>query len=309
MDNIIHDTKRIGLIIQGPMLSSGVKGPLLRDKNSIKEKNDKNYVEFNCLKNVVKLAESGKKYFNYIVLSTWESDFDFVLLKNNFFDKIIISNEENFENIYIKNKIFNQNYKKQFHTIKMASNFLKDKDLDFIVKIRTDLEIDIDKLYDECLYAISKNKTLINNGIRSSSRFLEIDDFIFGSKSDLFIKWMDNLVNIEFGKPAGAHSNLMISYLWTKYKSKSYLKNIHYFHKSIENNSKTINKLAIKEWNDFHILGKKFWNNSKLRGEKLDSRYYDFKICEPKIKKHKINYDFKAYVKWMKSDFNLQSNV
>ena len=73
-------------------------------------------------------------------------------------------------------------------------------------------------------------------------------------------------------------SNLMISYLWTKYKNKSYLKNIHYFHKSIENNSKTINQLAIKEWNDFHILGKKFWDNSKLRGEKLDSRYYDFKI-------------------------------
>ena len=47
MDNKIHDTKRIGLIIQGPMLSSGVKGSLLRDKNSIKEKNDKNYVEFN----------------------------------------------------------------------------------------------------------------------------------------------------------------------------------------------------------------------------------------------------------------------
>ena len=113
MDNTIHDTKRIGLIIQG-LCYIGVKGSLLRDKNSIKEKNDKNYVEFNCLKNVVKLAEMVRNISIIFIISTWESDFDFVSLENNFFDKIIVSNEENFENIYIKNKIFNQNYKNSF---------------------------------------------------------------------------------------------------------------------------------------------------------------------------------------------------
>ncbi len=302
-------TNKIGLIIQGPLVSKGIKGSKLRDKNKIKSKDSEFVTKYNCLENVLDIGKKANNNFDEVILSTWESSDISHVRESNIFSKIIVNSEKDFENLYIKNNVFIQNYKKQFHTLYVASRYLKKKDLDFIVKIRTDLEIDIDKLHNECLIALSKNKTLINNGIRSSSRFLEIDDFIFGSKSDLFIKWMDNLVKIEFGKPAGAHSNLMISYLWTKHKSKSYLKNIHFFHKSIENNSKIINELAIKEWEDFHILGKKFWNNSKLRGEKLDSRYYDFKISEPKIKKHRMKYDFRAYAKWLKSDFSLQSNV
>ena len=101
----------------------------------------------------------------------------------------------------------------------------------------------------------------------------------------------------------------MISYLWTKYQSKAFLKNLHFFHKSVENNSKKISKLAIGEWKNFYILKKNFWDNSKLRGEELDRRYYDFKNCKPIIKRHKINYNLNAYIKWFKINHSKLSNV
>ena len=301
MDNKKNNTNRIGLIIQGPMVSSGIRGPLLRDKNSIREKSDDNYVEFNCLENVIKLADSGRNYFDYIVLSTWEADLDLVSLENNFFDKVIISNEEYFEKIYLKHKIFNQNYKKQFHTIKMASDFLKNKDLDFIVKVRTDLFIDIRLLYQECLVALNKKTILISNDIRNKKRFLELDDFIFGSESNLFLKWIDNLMNIEFKNWGGAHHRLMTSYLWTKYKDNFKFRKILFFHKDVVNNAKSISKKAIKEWSSFYILDKEFWKDSQLRGEALDKRYYNFVPELPLLEKHKIRYNFGLFFKWFKN--------
>lgn len=298
MDSTKNNTNRIGLIIQGPMISSGIRGPLLRDKNSIREKSDTNYVDFNCLENVIKLSKSGRKYFDYIVLSTWETDLDLVSLENNFFDKVIISNEEYFEKIFIKHKIFNQNYKKQFHTIKMASDFLKDKDLDFIVKVRTDLFVDIEQLYRECIFALNKNTILICNDIRNKKRFMELDDFIYGSESNFFLKWIDNLMNIEFKNWGGAHHRLMISYLWTRYKNSFKFREILFFHKNVVNNAKSISKKAIQEWNKFYILDKEFWKDSQLRGEELDKRYYDFEPELPLLEKHKIKYNFRLFFKW-----------
>ena len=300
---------RIGLIVQGPVISTGIRGSLLREKNYVTDQNSTHLIEYNCLENILDIGKSANSIFDEVVLSTWNSNYLHSLNKSNLFDKVIASSEEDFENLYIKNNVFIQNYKKQFHTLHVASEYLKTKKLDFIVKIRTDLKVDIDKLYKECLIAINNNQTLVNNELRSPSRFLEIDDFIFGCESNLFTDWMDNLVKIDFGKPAGAHSNLMVSYLWTKYQSKTFLKNLHFFHKSVENNSKKISNLAIEEWGNFYILTKDFWLNSKLRGEELDRRYYDFKKCKPKIKKHKINYDFNAYMKWFKTNYNILSNV
>lgn len=297
MNNSKHNTSRIGLIIQGPMLSSGIRGPLLRDKSFIKEKNEDTHVEFNCLENVIKLAESGQKYFDYIVLSTWESDFDFISLENEFFDKVITSNEEHFEKIYLKNNI-SKNFKKQFHTIKMANNFLKNKDLDFIVKIRTDLSVNVEQLYQECLVAIDKKTILINNGIRHKTRFLELDDFIFGSESDFFLEWIDNLMNVEFKETGHNHYVLMMSYLWTKYKNSFKFREILFFHKDIVNNSKSISNKAIKEWNNFYIIDKEFWKDSQLRGEDLDTRYYMFKPELPLLERHKIKYNFRLFFKW-----------
>ncbi len=289
---------KIALIIQGPIISSGVRGPILRDKNLLTKKNDKTFVDYNCFNNVITLAKNARNFFNYIVLSTWESEFNQALLENNLFDKVIINNESSFENIYIKHNIFNQNYKKQFHTLNIGSDFLKDKDLDFVVKVRTDLFINLEKLHQECLNAISKEVALINNGIRSKRRFLEIDDFIFGSEANFFFNWMSNLLNIEFRDWGGSHHRLMIAYLWTKYKNSFKFREILFFHKDIVNNSKSISKKAIQEWNKFHILNKEFWKDSKLRGEGLDIRYYDFEPELPLLEKHKIKYNFRLFFKW-----------
>lgn len=293
--------KRIGLIIQGPMTSSGIRGPLLRDKSSITEKSDDTLVDFNCIDNVIKLATEAKSIFDYVVLSTWESNEIEILSDTDLFDHLIVSNEGKFEKLYI-NDVFNNNYKKQFHTLKVAGDHLEDKNLDFIVKIRTDLFVDLKELHKECLKSIDKNTILINNGIRSGTRFIELDDYIFGSESKFFIDWMNNLLSIEFFDWGGSHHRLMKSYLWTKYENKFKYRKIHFFHQSVQNNSKKISNLAIQEWKEFHILDKNFWKNSQLRGEALDKRYFDFKIEEPSKERHKFKYNFKLYLNWLRRD-------
>ena len=220
-----------------------------------------------------------------------------------------MNDEENFQNIYIKNEVFLQNYKKQFHTLKSAADFLKSKNLDYIIKIRTDLLVDMNLLLLECKNAMMNESTLINNGIRTDTRFLELDDFIFGSTKDLFVKWMETLENINFGKIPGAHNNLMISYLWAKYEESFKNTKLHFFHKNPINNSKKINNLAKKEWENFHIIDKNFWKDVKLRGDILDTRYFEFVYQKPNILKHKLNYNFAEYFYWKRNERNKRSTT
>ena len=294
--------KKIGLIIQGPVISSGVRGPLLRDKNIITQKKDESFVDFNCIENINKLSLKANGLFKNVVLSTWKNQ-EIDILKNiKTIDKIIISDENQFEEIYIKNNIFKQNYRKQFHTLKVAMDYLNDHDLDFVVKIRTDLFVDLDQLYEECVKTINKQTILINNGIRQKTRFLELDDFILGAEPKLFAAWMENIMNIEFRNWGGSHHRLMLSYLWAKYEKSFKYNKLHFFHQEIENNSNKLSNLAIREWEYFHILDKDILSNSKLRGEKLDKRYFEFDVQKPLKGRHKFKYNFTLYFKWFREN-------
>ncbi len=284
---------KIGLIIQGPVDSPGIRGPFLRDKSKAVKNKQEFFTEFDCIENVINLANEAEKYFDEVVLSTWQHSNLEILKKNKSISKLIICDENE-----------SRNYKKMFFTLKVACDYLETRNLDYIVKVRTDLSVNLKLLYEECQEACLKNKILINNNIRDRKRFLEFDDFIFGGNFDFFIKWMKNLTYIDFGKPAGAHSShssLFISYLWTKYKSNSYLPKILFFHKNVVNNSNKISNIAIKEWSSFHILDKFFWEDSKLRGENLDRRYYDFEPAKPYKTSHKIKYNFSAFFHYLKN--------
>tara|TARA_B100001939_G_scaffold329691_1_gene326169 strand:- start:3 stop:908 length:906 start_codon:yes stop_codon:yes gene_type:complete len=294
---------KIGLIIQGPLNSTGIRGPYLRDKSRAIKNEKEFFTEYDCTQNIINLAKNAEEYFDEVVLSTWQHPSLEILEKNKSITKLIVSDESKFTSEAINNTIFLQNYKKMFHTIKVACDYLKSKNLDFIVKVRTDLEVDLKLLHDECIQAHNKNTILINNNIRDRKRFLEFDDFIFGAESNLFRKWMNNVIYIDFGKPAGTHSSLFISYIWTKYKDKFFMSKILFFHKSVVNNSKRISELAIEEWGNFRILGRNFWENCKLRGENIDSRYYDFIVPEPLQTPHKIKYNLKAYFQFFKKNF------
>ncbi len=292
---------KIGLIIQGPLDAPGIRGPFLRDKPLLKDKprvtkNEQElYTDFDCTKNIINLANSADKYFDEIVLSTWQHSNLKILKKNKSISELIVNDENE-----------SRNYKNMFFSSKVACDYLDTKNLDFIVQVRTDLSVNLKLLYEECQKACLKNTILISNNIRDRKRFLEFDDLILGGISDFFIKWMKNVTYIDFGKPGGvhgSHSSLFISYLWTKFNSKSYLPKILFFHKNVINNSNKISNIAIKEWEGFHILDKHFWKDSKLRGEQLDRRYYDFEPAKPYKTSHKIKYNFRAFFRYLKNKY------
>ena len=161
---------KIGLIIQGPINSPGIRGPFLRDK-SRDIKNEKEFItDYDCTENIINLANDAEEYFDEIVLSTWQNSSLEILEKNQSITKLVVSDESKFTSEAINNTMFLQNYKKMFYTIKVACDYLKLKDLDFIVKVRTDLEVDLKLLYDECIQACNKKTILINNNIRDRKR-------------------------------------------------------------------------------------------------------------------------------------------
>ena len=64
---------KIGLIIQGPINSPGIRGPFLRDK-SRDIKNEKEFItDYDCTENIINLANDAEEYFDEIVLSTWQN--------------------------------------------------------------------------------------------------------------------------------------------------------------------------------------------------------------------------------------------
>ncbi|GIR19903.1 hypothetical protein CM15mP35_01640 [bacterium] len=57
---------KIALIIQGPIISSGVRGSILRDKNLLTDKNENTFIDYDCMDNVVKLAKNGRNFLTIL---------------------------------------------------------------------------------------------------------------------------------------------------------------------------------------------------------------------------------------------------
>lgn len=163
------------LIIQGPLISNGIEGA--KAHINIKNLNKDDEVSWDCRQNIIDIIEDYGDMFERIIISIWKSCPRFQLEYENV---DVIRNPDLND---IENLVFGldgsrgiNNSHRQFFSVLSATENLNDND--FVVKIRTDQNMDLN-----CLIKYLKcQKTLQNIYFPSSNLFDYISDYYIAGK-------------------------------------------------------------------------------------------------------------------------------
>lgn len=272
---------KIGLIVQGPLVSYGKTGKtmfytplqLTTTKNSMKS--------YNCLENVNNILVSSEQIFHETLLVTWEDNNISKSLTNS--NILILNDEHKFEGkvTAISGPRKWNNVLKQAKTTYEGVVALEKLGCEYVVKTRTDMEINLDMLYKLSEEAFKQNKVLINNGLRNGTRYLEVDDMILGADTTTMKEWWGSILKYKFYD--GAHASIMRGLMWSLYGTKDGIEFKDYFAVDPNNVSESLYLKAVDAWkNKFFIIPNEFWQGVNFRGEQVSEDYYKFEHQDPK---------------------------
>lgn len=288
---------KIGLLIQGPIDSFGKNGKSIRYSPLQIAREPDSMVKFSAIENIEKMCERSKGIFFKTVVSTWENE-NFKSLKFNADEIIFLKNEEQFT---AKTTLFSgprnwNNILKQAKTTYEGTRALNSLGCDYVIKTRTDMDLDLDLLYQVSSECFKMNKILATNKLRNGTRYLEMDDMVLGAKVDVMLNWFGSLLSWKFYN--GAHSAVMRSLLFSLNMNNLNISPKDYYSAVINEASLELSKEAAHLWNKkFYTLPKELWETVTWRGEVVDKSYYDFIPQEPEINKNLPTTDVNLFLK------------
>lgn len=273
--------KKIGLIIQGPLTSHGKVGSSLHKNNNNLDFAD--FKDFDCSDLIQNLANSAIELFDQSVLVTWEDEktYSFNVQQNKL--HTIFLDENLYESTKLKGS-FNSlrrlnNKKKQYATTYVGAKYLLNLGCDFVVKIRSDLNVNLDELMKIINEKIEGSQILVPFPKQINDEWA-LGDFVLGAPMGIFLDWFDVMNRYEFME--GVHQDLMIGLVYAfdlglvkSPDARYFLREIVPNHVGKKNRSyldKRINFL----WNQVFVYPEKtFWINAELRGSKFSEIYVD----------------------------------
>lgn len=206
-----HSDQRYGLLIQGPLLSSGRSGATLLDRPF----SDKSVVHFDCRDLITKTVLKYQKLFSEIIVCTWD-DGIFTDYKLNCGQLIRIGDETGQLpkkegglgiNPYLATNNMLRQYYGTYYGLKQFNG------VDTVVKIRTDQELDLETIISSIK---NDDRIYVSHFNRELSR---VPDFYFaGNYSrmlDLFsvLYTTNNLTDTP-------HTDIVLRYARTRYFEK-----------------------------------------------------------------------------------------
>ena len=189
---------KIGLIIQGPIISGGLTG---KTQGSGRTRvNASQLVNFNCQDTINYNIACASHLFESIVLTTWENE---KIEVENKSVKVLFLKDPTPQPPVSRKPIpgfpdFNKlNNVRQFFSVWSGADYLKKLGIEFVIKIRTDQLLDIKMLYQEFHFFISNiKKPYFVPFLYSTNRWLIPDFFIGGATDDILQISMD-MMNLE----------------------------------------------------------------------------------------------------------------
>ncbi len=288
---------KIGLVIQGPFESYGKTGKTI-SYSSLRIAREKDAMKhYDCIENVQRLCRESKDLFFKTVISTWKDE-KYLDVAFEADEVIYLENEDEFTakiGVLSGPRQWNNVYK-QAKTSYEGISKLNDFGCDYIVKIRTDMWWDLNKLHEIALQALKENKVIGTNELRNGTRFLEMDDMILGAKAQTMNNWFESLIEWKFHW--GSHDAFMRSLIWTLYGDSPSLP-LKDFYTVVSNDaSDTLFEKAKDTWeNRFLVVPNMLWEDATYRGEVVESGYYDFISQTPQMNPNEGVVDVSFFMK------------
>ncbi len=195
----VKTTKKIGLIIQGPLVSIGKAGHTLNIHPKDFKKED--LVRFDCRQNIKRIIKDFSKLFDAVVISTWENE-----LKpgDQWPGAAVVSAPDPGGHDYGSYKALN--LYRQFTGIRNGLIKMREvADVDYVVRIRTDQYLNLQELLNS-FYRYLNRKNYYSEIICVPSHELHLHqlmDFYFASRPQAMKKFCDAVLaynKYEFSK-------------------------------------------------------------------------------------------------------------
>ena len=248
---------RIGVVLQGPIVSEGRTFEHLTIKR------------FNSSENILEYYQTAKLHGCEIVISTWSGEPVSQLVSIPKKDLILNPPYPNRRVSSVLNDYGNNKYK-QFNSLFVGVRALKDRECTHIIKIRSDLHIDLSELLDSI---IKERIKLEEKKITVPLLYVEKPDMFYDGYFAALTSDMVDLCDIMLQQKelfSSVHQDVF--YKWSLYASGSQptLRNIHKIYRKKNAVSKSQMDFINEGWsNHFSVFPKKLWENQVWRGEKI----------------------------------------
>jgi len=200
---------KIGLIIQGPIISGGLSG---KTQGSGRTRvNANRLVNFNCQNTINCNLAVATRLFDSVVVATWENE------------KVKL-NDNSVKVLYLKDPTpqppvsrrpvpgfsdFNKlNNARQFFSVWSGANYLETLGVEYVIKIRTDQLLDIKMLFQEFEFFISNIKKLYFVPFLYNNNRWMIPDFFIGGSMDNILQISMDMINLEKQFHPNVHRDL-----------------------------------------------------------------------------------------------------
>ena len=145
--------KKIGLVIQGPLLSIGRSGGNLH-KSPEELRKSGGVIEFDCRDNIQRIVSEFGYLFDEIVVSTWDNE----VKEGDGWQGVRLVSQPDPGGIKRPGHYKDNNKFRQFISTLRGLQELEKSGVDYVVKTRTDIYLDFDKLLESFFNEIKHNK-------------------------------------------------------------------------------------------------------------------------------------------------------
>ena len=234
---------KFGVVIQGPLLSEGITG---KGSNLPKHLNT-DVIKFDCIENIKKIRNVCHDLNIPFVCVFWKDenhikkDYLKNLLKDCYIEIDPPKESHSRRNSSLSVKFRNTNRYRQIISTLSGTKFLKKMGIQYVIKIRTDMFVNIKAIIDDYNYLIEKRKkpTLMVPAIVKSKPDASMD-FYFVCKSDIFINKLNKYLN---------SNELFINIHYDFFYKLNSISVLFKIYIKIFRGSKAMEKFIINSWN------------------------------------------------------------
>lgn len=213
--------KKIGLVIQGPLISIGRTGDKMRQSAERLQK-EGGVIHYDCRENINRIIREFGHLFDEIVISTWDNE---VKPEDRFIGAKLVSQPDP-GGIKQAGHYKDNNKFRQFLSTHLGLVELEKGNIEYAVKTRTDIYLDFEKLINSFF---SNDTEKLGATVVHPKTFL-LHDLYFMARLPLLKKFCEAILSYDrFEFIPSVHREMILKHAYVEYRNKIGAKEWAYF--------------------------------------------------------------------------------
>jgi hypothetical protein len=277
---------KIGLIIQGPLVSIGRNGRQLHERTDLLQA--ENLTQFDCRENIRKIVLDFGPLFDAVVVSVRDDHRE----SGDEWPGVVLVSSPDPGAGHAAQSYKDKNLLRHFTSIYWGAVELEKLGIEYAIKVRTDQYLDLQKLRDSFMADIKKCETsgaIFVPVIHRPTYF--IHDLYFAAHTKTLKEFCESIIAFKgLECTPSVHRDIVLKYAYTKYRDRINVPNRAYFPVwppcGVSFDTRKIFEYMFD--NVFYALSSEVFRSVEWRGEKYEKEYID-QLLDREISPRKYN--------------------